>query len=191
MFEPVDAHAITFRLHEREDMRARKVKLWERDGKELKEVTHFWWPDPAIDDIGGGGIYANVQELLKIYLGVLQGKLLRPETVKMMFQPCLENRKNLDSPEAYDLNTRNAIYNTVPNDVPSDYGLGGLINTLEVPGRRSQNSLTWSGLPNCYWWVDIEKGVAGVYLSQLLPTGDQRAVELLTEFERAVYSALD
>ncbi|KAM6536028.1 hypothetical protein FALCPG4_005549 [Fusarium falciforme] len=60
MFEPVDAHDITFRLHEREDLRARKVKLWERDGNELKEVTDFWWPDPAIDDIGGGGIYANV-----------------------------------------------------------------------------------------------------------------------------------
>jgi hypothetical protein len=38
--------------------------------------------------------------------------------------------------------------------------------------------------------MDIEKGVAGVYLSQLLPTGDQTAVELLAEFERAVYAAL-
>ena len=38
--------------------------------------------------------------------------------------------------------------------------------------------------------MDIEKGVAGVYLSQLLPTGDQTAIELLTEFERAVYAAL-
>jgi hypothetical protein len=27
-----------------------------------------------------------------------------------------------------------------------------------------------------------------VYLSQLLPTGDQRAVDLLAEFERAVYT---
>ncbi|KAK9656913.1 hypothetical protein HCH54_001572 [Aspergillus fumigatus] len=43
----------------------------------------------------------------------------------------------------------------------------------------------------CYWWIDINKGVAGIYLSQLLPTGDQTAIELLTEFERWVYSRLD
>ncbi|KAE8362643.1 beta-lactamase/transpeptidase-like protein [Aspergillus caelatus] len=191
MFVPVGASDITFHLHERPDLQARKVKLWERNNDGLKEVTDFWWPEPVSDDIGGGGIYTNVPELLKIYAGVMQGKLLRPETVEQMFKPHLEKRNHLDNREEYDLATRNAIYNAVPNTIPVDYGLGGLINTVEVPGRRGQYSLTWSGLPNCYWWMDIEKGAAGVYLSQLLPTGDQRAVELLAEFEKAVYAALE
>ncbi|KAJ5274447.1 hypothetical protein N7497_005052 [Penicillium chrysogenum] len=190
MFEPVGARDVTFHLNERPDLRARKVKLWERHNDGLKEARDFWWPDPVSDDIGGGGIYTNVPELLKIYLGVMQGKLLRPETLKLMFKPHLENPKNLDNPEDHGLAARNAIYNAVPTNVPVDYGISGLINTVEVPGRRSQYSLSWSGMPNCYWWMDIEKGVAGVYLSQLLPTGDQTAVELLAEFERAVYAAL-
>lgn len=37
----------------------------------------------------------------------------------------------------------------------------------------------------------MEKGVAGVYLSQLVPTGDQQAVKLLTEFEKFVYKSLE
>lgn len=153
MFEPVGASDITFHLNERPDLLARKVKMWERDtnNQGLNQVTDFWWPEPVIDDIGGGGIYTNVPELLKIYLGVLQGKLLRPETLELTFKPHLESRKNLDTPEDYCLANRNAIYNAVPDNIPVDYGLGGLLNTVDVPGRRSQYSLSWSGLPNCYW----------------------------------------
>lgn len=39
--------------------------------------------------------------------------------------------------------------------------------------------------------MDLNNGVAGVYLSQLLPTGDEKTVELLAEFEEFVYSSLD
>lgn len=163
IFEPVGARDVTFHLNERPDLRVRKVKLWERHNDGLKEVTDFWWPEPVIDDIGGGGIYTNVPELLKIYLGIMQGKLLRPETLELMFKPHLENRKNLDIPEDYDLASRNALYNAVPTNVPADYGLSGLINTVEVPGRRSQYSLSWSGMPNCYW-VSIVPDFPAVYI---------------------------
>ncbi|RJE19904.1 Beta-lactamase [Aspergillus sclerotialis] len=190
IFQPVGAKDITFHLDERPDLRARKVKLWERDNHRLREVTDFWFPDPVIDDIGGGGIYTTVPDLLKIYLGVLQGKLLEPESLQLMFKPHLESRKGLDNQEDHVLANRNAIYNAIPKDISVDYGLSGLLNTIDVPGSRSQHSLSWSGLPNCYWWIDLKKGVAGVYLSQLLPTGDQRAVDLLAEFERAVYTVL-
>ncbi|KAL4993779.1 beta-lactamase/transpeptidase-like protein [Aspergillus recurvatus] len=190
MFEPVGARDITFHLDVRPDLRARKVKLWERDHQQLREVTDFWMPDPVIDDIGGGGIYTTVPDLLKVYLGVLQGRLLQHETLQLMFKPHLESRKGLDNQEDHILANRNAIYNAVPSNIPVDYGLSGLLNTVDVPGGRSQYSLSWSGLPNCYWWIDPKKGVAGVYLSQLLPTGDQRAVDLLAEFERTVYAVL-
>ncbi|KAF1965097.1 beta-lactamase/transpeptidase-like protein [Bimuria novae-zelandiae CBS 107.79] len=126
-----------------------------------------------------------------IYQGVLTGKLLRSESVKEMFQPHLETPKGLDNPAEYSLSSRNAIWNTVPDDVPVSFGIGGLINTTAVPKRRGVNSLTWSGLPNCYWWIDLNNGVAGMYLSQLIPSGDEKAIELLTKFEEFVYSSLD
>ncbi|KAJ5099282.1 hypothetical protein N7532_006283 [Penicillium argentinense] len=190
IFQPVGARDITFHLDERPDLRARKVKQWERDHHRLREVTNFWMPDPVIDDIGGGGIYTTVPDLLKIYLGVLQERLLRPESLQLMFKPHLESRKGLDNQEDHILANRNAIYNAVSSNIPVDYGLSGLLNTIDMPGARGQYSLSWSGRPNCYWWIDTKKGVAGVFLSQLLPTGDQRAVDLLGEFERAIYAVL-
>ncbi|TGO22075.1 hypothetical protein BPAE_0183g00080 [Botrytis paeoniae] len=163
----------------------------ERESQSLKEQTKPVYAENAWDDFGGGGLFATVNDLLKIYQSILTVKLLRPETTSEMFQPHLENIGSLDKPEEYSLSSRNAIWNTVPDDVPVNFGVGGLINTAAAPKRRGVNSLTWSGYPNCYWWIDLNNGVAGVYLSQLVPTVDEKAIELLTEFEEFVYSSLD
>ncbi|KAE8330209.1 beta-lactamase/transpeptidase-like protein [Aspergillus sergii] len=188
IFDVVSAKDITFHLDQREDLRARKAKNWERAGQSLEEEKNPVMPDPIAEEQGGGGLYATVNEMLKIYRGVLTEKLLRPETIKAMFQPQLENASGLDKPDEYPPPVQNAIWNAVPHDVPVNFGLGGLVNSAAVPGQRGVNSLTWSGIPNCYWWIDIENGVAGIYLSQLVPMGDQKSVQLLTEFEKFVYS---
>ncbi|KAH6714705.1 beta-lactamase/transpeptidase-like protein [Leptodontidium sp. MPI-SDFR-AT-0119] len=192
MFDVVSAKDSTFHPELREELQARKARNWERQGQILKEQPKPVYAENTLDDFGGGGLFTTVDNLLKIYQGVLTGKLLRPETAKQMFQPQLKEKiKGLDNPEEYDVASRNAIWNTVPNDIPVNFGLGGLLNTAPVPKRRGANTITWSGHPNCYWWIDFNNGVAGVYLSQLLPTGDEKAVEVVTEFEEFVYSSLD
>jgi CubicO group peptidase (beta-lactamase class C family) len=151
IFDIVSVKDATFHLDQRHDLRARKTKNWERVGQGLEEEKNPIWPDPIAEDMGGGGLYTTVNELLKIYRGVLTGKLLRSETVKEMFQPHLENTRGLDRPDEYSLSFRNAIWNAVPDSVPASFGIGGLINTAAIPKRRGIHSLTWSGLPNCYW----------------------------------------
>ena len=113
------------------------------------------WPDLIAENIGGG-LYATVDEMLKTYRRVLTGKLLRPETVKEMFQSHLESTIDLDKPDKYS-SFRNAIWNAVPDGVPVSFGIGGLINTTAIPKRCGVRSLTWSGYPNCYWvsFVDV------------------------------------
>lgn len=150
MFDPLSIKDITFRLAEREDLRSRKVTFWERAGSELREVKDFWWKDPD-DDIGGGGIYTTIDELLKLLRGILQGRLLHPETLAEMTTPQLESRAGLDNPGHYGTPDHNAIFNSVPDSVPCDFGLGGILNTAAVPGGRAARSLSWSGHPNCYW----------------------------------------
>ena len=39
-------------------------------------------------------------------------------------------------------------------------------------------------------WIDPQKHVTGVILTQILPFADHRAVKLYGEFERGVYDAL-
>ncbi|KAF2140822.1 uncharacterized protein K452DRAFT_229224 [Aplosporella prunicola CBS 121167] len=204
IFRPVSANDTTFHLDQRADLRARKVKNWEREGHVLVRERHPIMPDPVADDFGGAGLYATVTDMLKLYRGVLTGTLLRPATVREMFKSHLQSgTKGLDDPAEYATyrnavwnatafsSFRKGIWNTVPDDVPVSFGLGGLVNTAAVPGRRGENSLTWWGFPNCYWWMDLNNGVAGIYLSQLVPAGDNKTIELLTEFEKFVYSSLD
>ncbi|EGU73832.1 hypothetical protein FOXB_15660 [Fusarium oxysporum f. sp. conglutinans Fo5176] len=169
IFDAVSVRDATFHLEEREDLRDRMVNHWERVGQELK-IGKCPAADPVTDDLGGGGLYSTVTELLKIYHGVLSEKLLSRETIDLMFQPHLDNVPGLEDQDSYPLSHRNAIYNAIPPTTAVNFGLDGLINLSPVPNRRSENSLSWSGMPNCYWWIDIKKGIAGVYLSQLVPT---------------------
>ncbi len=67
------------------------------------------------------------------------------------------------------------------------WGLGFMMTTEDVPERRSAGSLAWAGLANTYYWIDPKRGVAGVFLTQILPFGDEAALEAFADFERAVY----
>lgn len=51
-------------------------------------------------------------------------------------------------------------------------------------------SAQWSGLPNLRWWVDREKGVAGIIAMQVLPFGDLEAFMLAEEVEGGIYEGL-
>jgi CubicO group peptidase (beta-lactamase class C family) len=70
------------------------------------------------------------------------------------------------------------------------WGLGFLLNPAPGPFGRSAGSLTWAGLPNCYYWIDPEKQIAAVILMQLLPSGDMGALKTYAGFEAAVYASL-
>ncbi|KAF7925784.1 hypothetical protein BELL_0315g00150 [Botrytis elliptica] len=114
----------TFHPELREDLQAQKARNWERDSQSLKEQPKPVYAENTLDDFGGGGSFATVEDLLKIYQSVLIAKLLRPETTKEMFQPHQENIGGLDKPEEYSSSTRNAIWNLVPDDVPLNFRIG-------------------------------------------------------------------
>ena len=44
--------------------------------------------------------------------------------------------------------------------------------------------------PGPGFWIDPQKRVTGVILTQILPFADDRAMKLYGEFERGVYDAL-
>ena len=46
----------------------------------------------------------------------------------------------------------------------------------------------WAGLSNCYFWIDRSTGIAGAFLTQVLPFYDARIVETATSFEQCVYA---
>ena len=94
-----------------------------------------------------------------------------------------------------DLNVQNMMtqHPAVSNDVAlfpgmaKKWGLTWLINTEDMPGRRSAGSLAWAGLFNTYYWLDPKRQVTGVILTQILPFADPTVLQLLDDFETAVY----
>jgi CubicO group peptidase (beta-lactamase class C family) len=70
------------------------------------------------------------------------------------------------------------------------WGLGFLINTADVPGRRRAGSLAWAGLVNTYFWLDPAAGAGGVILTQSLPFADPKVLSLLGALEQGVYGSL-
>jgi CubicO group peptidase (beta-lactamase class C family) len=142
---------------------------------------------------GGGGIYSTAPDylaLLRMLLngGALEGaRILRPETVALMGQ------NQIGRVEAGILKT------TAPglsNDVDFfpgislKWGFGHMINMAPVPEGRSAGSLTWAGLYNTYYWIDPKRRIAAVFMTQVLPFADQRALHIYRAFERGIYAAV-
>ncbi|KAK7513044.1 beta-lactamase/transpeptidase-like protein [Phyllosticta citriasiana] len=177
IFEPLGIRDMTFHLEEREDMRKRQARMWQRtpDGG-LQMLDNCVMPDPVIDDFGGTGLYATVPELLKIYAALLRDdeRLLKKETIDLMFTPHIPTTVDFDDARKASVFVRNSVFNSIPDDTAVNSGLGGVMNTTPVPGRRGAPSLTRSGMSNCFW---------------LLPGGDNKTIELLSNFEEAVYAA--
>jgi hypothetical protein len=70
------------------------------------------------------------------------------------------------------------------------FGLGLHVVLEDIPGMRRGGTGDWAGLFNCYYWIDRASGVAGAFLTQVLPFFDQQVVEASLGFEAAVYAVL-
>jgi CubicO group peptidase (beta-lactamase class C family) len=142
---------------------------------------------------GGGGFYSTGPDYLRFLQMLLhQGRcgdaqVLKVETVALMAQNQTGDLAagvwRTAMPE------RSNDLDLFPG-VPCRWGLGYMITLEPGPNGRSAGSLTWAGLFNSYYWIDPQKRVTGVILTQILPFADPRAVRLYGEFERGVYDAV-
>jgi CubicO group peptidase (beta-lactamase class C family) len=80
---------------------------------------------------------------------------------------------------------------TFINDREDKWGLGFLLTSRQVAGKRSAGSLSWGGIDNTYFWIDPSRGLAGVVMMQLLPFADTKALAIYDTFERGVYLLAD
>ena len=141
---------------------------------------------------GGGGLSSTGPAYIRFLQALLNGgklegaRILEPETIDSMAQNQIGNH------EAGTMATTDPEISNDVNFFPDSkdkFGFGFLINTGKVEGGRASGSLAWAGLLNTYFWVDRERNVCGVLLTQILPFADTTVLELLGEYEKAVYSS--
>lgn len=101
-------------------------------------------------ECGGAGLVSTARDYSKLLQAVLQGKLINAESTKLLFAPQLQG-KVLD-----DMRTKVALFRPAfapeyADDTPANFAFGGMLNLADVPGKRPEGSLQWSGYTNPHW----------------------------------------
>lgn len=191
IFEPLGMRDTGFRI--RPDMRDRLAKVHGRQSDGSLVATSMALPDEVEFQMGGGGLYGTAADYLAFAQMIMQGgsyrgeTILQPETVAMMSRNQIGELDVTPLRSSMPALTRDAEF--FPG-LPCKWGLGFLINTQPTPQGRAANSLAWAGLANTYYWIDPVQRVCGVFLTQILPFFDERAVRSFQRFEAAAYEAL-
>lgn len=147
---------------------------------------------PGEYEAGGGGLYGTAGDYL-VFLRMLLNdgahegrRILKPETVALMGQS-QTGSVAVAAMKSREPRTSND-FELFP-DMVKRWGLAAMITPAAVPHGRSAGSQTWGGIANCYFWLDPAKRIAGVFLTQVMPFGDRRILDLAAAFERAIYGA--
>ena len=142
---------------------------------------------------GGAGLFSTAPDYVTFTRMLLGGgtldgvEVLKPETVKLMAHNAIGD---LNVPMVRSNNPALALeVETFPGQVKK-WGLTFLVNTEDVESFRSAGSLTWGGVHNTYFWIDLKKRITAVALMQILPIGDPHVQGTMIAFERALYAAI-
>lgn len=191
IFGPLGMTSSGFRISP--DMRRRLAKVHRRENGVLTP-TDTETPQNPPAEMGGGGLYSTVGDYLKFIRMILNEgsanghQVLQPATVRTMSQNQMGDCRVCKLPTTNSSVSLDAEF--FPG-LPKTWGLTFMINEEQAPTGRSAGSLAWAGLANSYYWIDPVKGIGGVYLTQILPFVDERALALYLDFETAVYANLD
>jgi methyl acetate hydrolase len=191
ILDPLGMHDTSFLL--RNDMARRLVGTHTR-GPDGNPIAISIEPsDEAEFYTGGAGLFSTAPDYVTFTRMLLAGgtfdgvQVLKPETVKLMARNAIGD---LNVPKVYSNNPALALeVETFPGQVKK-WGLTFLINTEDVEGFRSAGSLTWGGVHNTYFWIDLKKQITAVALMQILPIGDPHVQETMIAFEQALYTAI-
>jgi CubicO group peptidase (beta-lactamase class C family) len=189
VFGPLGMNDTAFKISA--SMRQRLAKIHQRgeDGA-LAPQMELEIPQEPEFEMGGGGLYGTAGDYLKFVRMVLNGgradgkQVLKPETVDQM---CANNMGAL---RVQVLKTAMPGFSHDAEffpGMPKSWGLAFQRNEANAPTGLPAGSLMWAGLANTFYWIDPSSGIGGVYLSQVLPFVDVKALPLFLEFQKAAY----
>jgi CubicO group peptidase (beta-lactamase class C family) len=188
--EPLGMHETSFSPSpaQREDVVPVHVRgedgAWTASGIELHPEPEYF--------AGGHGLYSTPRDYLRFQRALLGGgevdgtRILQESTVDAAFTNQIGD---LDFPAeiATADPTATADFNAGPG---FKWGLGLLLNTADVPGRRRAGSGAWAGLCNTHFWVDRTTGITCAVYTQTLPFVTPEVYQVYVDLETALYEAL-
>ena len=189
IFEPLGMPDTSFLLSD--DMARRLVGTHFRGPDGKPAPTDFETSEDADFYTGGAGLFSTAPDYLAFTRMLLAGgaldgvRVLKQETVKLMARNAIGD---LNVPMVRSNNPALALeVETFPGQVKK-WGLTFLINTEDVEGFRSAGSLTWGGIHNTYFWIDLKQRITAVAMMQILPIGDPHVLGTMIAFEQELYA---
>lgn len=176
------------------DQAARKARVHQRQPDGRLVPGEMVTGAPGTPARGGGGLHGAGRDYLRFLRmmlngGILDGaRILRPDTVAEM------GRNQIGAVNGEAMRSVAPAVSADADFFPgmvTKWGLGFLINPERSVSGRSPGGLCWAGIANTYYWIDPVRGVAGVLLTQSLPFADPKVLDVLWDFERAIYAAVD
>lgn len=144
-----------------------------------------WWA-------GGHGLYSTPQDYIRFERALLRGgeldgtRILSQETVEAAFRNQIGD---IDFP-AEIFTADPPITDSFHAGPGYKWGLGLLLNTEDVPGRRRAGTGAWAGLFNTHFFIDRTTGVCASIYTNSLPFVTPEAMKTYGAFEEALYAAL-
>ena len=171
----------------------RLVSTYQRQSDGSLKENPRTMPKPPTAFNGGGGLYSTAGDYVRFMQMILRRgrgrdkqQILQAKTVDLM------SSNQIGDLSAGKLKSKRPNLSSDVDFHPGftdKFGLGFLINTTAYEGGRSAGSLAWAGIANTFYWIDPRRELCAVLMMQFLPFCDMDAIEVLREFERAVYAA--
>lgn len=183
----------TFCISRDTEYKARLMRGAERDTSGSFKPYEFWQGDNAVDQDGGHGLSGTADDWLAVLADLVSAKpkLLKRETIDMMFTPQIEKNSRAMA-MLQQMRPAWEIVAGAVADCGVNHGLGGLLVTEDVGEiRQPRNILCWGGAANTVWFASRDRGVAGFFSTQLHPFADGAVKELVNSWKKEFWMRID
>jgi CubicO group peptidase (beta-lactamase class C family) len=190
IFDALDMPDSFFNVPAEKQSRVARVYQRKEDGSLAEQPPQA--PRATSFFSGGGGLHSTASDYLKFCRALLAGgelsgrRILKPESVALMGQNQIGDLTLRPFSSLIPTLATNGA--SLPGGLDK-FGLGFALNSASQPQGRGANTMAWAGIYNTFFWIDREKKICAVLMTQVLPGLDEGPRTLLEEFGRVVYAA--
>ena len=189
IFDPLGMSDTSFVVPKDKQARAVPTSQRNKDGS-LTQQPRPPAPPPKFFS-GGGGLFSTASDYMKLVRALMAGGALGGKRILSAASVAEMGKNQIGAltirPFASvmpQLATDNAA---LPGGLDK-FGLGFALNSTSQGTQRGANTLAWAGIYNTFFWIDREKRLGAVLMTQMLPGLDPGPATLLEDFDRAVYA---
>jgi CubicO group peptidase (beta-lactamase class C family) len=173
------------------DKQSRLAAVFHRkeDGSLAEQPRQPWKPSQFFS--GGGGLHSTASDYLKFVRALMAGGKLGERRILAERSVAMMRRNQIGDLAIRPFSSLMPWLATDGSVLPGaldKFGLGFALNTRTADTPRGVNTMSWVGIFNTFFWIDPERQVGAVLMTQMLPGLDPGPRKLLEDFDRAVYA---